>query len=169
MQIARARAIPGWMDEVELTWLAEQAAIHTRIVEIGSFLGRSCRALADNTRGTVTAVDTWAIAHAAYGDIATLFERFQENMTGCDNLRIVRKLSAAAAQELADERFDMVFLDGDHSYEGVKADIEAWKPLATGLLCGHDYTDHEGVRQAVNEMLPGAKVEAGSIWALNLT
>ncbi len=170
MNIHRAKRIRGWMDEVELTWLAGQAETHTKIVEIGSFLGRSCRVLADNTLGTVTAVDTWNFEHPAYGDVTTLFAEFKSNMTGCDNLRIVKKLSVAAAQELADERFDMVFLDGDHTYEGVKADIEAWGPLVTvgGLLCGHDYTDHESVRRAVMELLPGARVEANSIWAIRL-
>lgn len=36
---------------------------------------------------------------------------------------------------------DMVFIDGDHSYEGAKGDIEAWLPniLHNGILAVHDY------------------------------
>lgn len=170
MQIGKARLIRGWMDENELVWLAEQAEKHTRIVEIGSFCGRSCRALADNTTGTVTAVDTWGIEHPAYGEISGLYNTFQENMIGLTNIRVVKKMSLDAAAELASERFDMVFIDADHRYGSVKADIEAWLPLIVpgGLICGHDYDDHEDVRRAVNEVLPKAKLEAGSIWALNL-
>lgn len=35
----------------------------------------------------------------------------------------------------------MVFIDGDHSYEGCKADIEAWMPNVRdgGILAIHDY------------------------------
>ncbi|SRR6266851_5276858 len=170
MQINRAIYIRGWMNEVELIWLAQQAETHMRIVEIGSFCGRSCRALADNTKGIVTAVDTWGIEHPAYGDTTGLFDQFKNNMIGCDNLRIVKKMSLDAAQELAGEQFDMVFIDADHRYEAVKADIRAWLPLISpgGLICGHDYDDHDEVRRAVNEVLPDAKLEAGSIWALNL-
>lgn len=36
---------------------------------------------------------------------------------------------------------DMVFIDGDHSYEGAKGDIEAWLPniKRNGILAVHDY------------------------------
>jgi predicted O-methyltransferase YrrM len=36
---------------------------------------------------------------------------------------------------------DMVFIDGDHSYEGCKGDIETWLPRlkSGGLLLVHDY------------------------------
>jgi predicted O-methyltransferase YrrM len=168
MNIHKAKDISGWMDEVELTWLAQQAETHTRIIEIGSYLGRSCRALCDNTQGQVTAVDTWGVEHPAYGDITGLFAKFQENMIDCENLRVIKMMSLDAAKELAGETFDMVFIDADHSYEAVKADIEAWMPLVIsgGLLCGHDYDDHEEVKRAVDELLPGAKAEANSIWAI---
>ena len=171
MQIDKARLIRGWMSEPELVWLAQQAETHNKIIEIGSFCGRSCRVLADNTTGTVTAVDTWGIQHPAYGDTSGLFEKFKENMIGLINLRIVKMLSLDAAEWLAGEQFDMVFIDADHQYSAIKADIQTWLPFVEsgGLICGHDYDDHDEVRRAVDEVLPNAKLEAGSIWALNLT
>jgi MMP 1-O-methyltransferase len=37
--------------------------------------------------------------------------------------------------------FDFVFVDGDHSKEGLTRDIEAWKPLVKkgGMMAFHDY------------------------------
>lgn len=64
---------------------------------------------------------------------------------------------------------DMVFVDGEHSYEGCKADIEAWLPLIKpgGIIAVHDYgkaaippnpngphpVAWPGVDQAVDELL----------------
>src|SRR3954470_12383000 len=59
IDITRALAIDGFMEEQELVWLAQQAKIHKCIVEIGSLLGRSTRALLDHTEGIVYAFDDW--------------------------------------------------------------------------------------------------------------
>jgi len=49
---------------------------------------------------------------------------------------------------------DLVYIDADHSYESVKADISTWLPKVRkgGIICGHDYTRQwPGVIQAVDE------------------
>ena len=60
-----------------------------------------------------------------------------------------------------EEEIDLLFIDGDHHYATVKADIEHWVPKCKGILAFHDYnpTAHnlrqfpelEGVKRAVNE------------------
>lgn len=70
------------------------------------------------------------------------------------------------------DKVDMVFIDGDHSYVGCKGDILAWLPHIKdgGIIAVHDYKKHElpvdfansphpmpwpGVDEAVDELLLG--------------
>jgi glycosyltransferase involved in cell wall biosynthesis/GT2 family glycosyltransferase len=60
----------------------------------------------------------------------------------------------------------MVFVDGDHSYEGVKRDLAAlaqFLALGTPVIC-HDYGGIEGVRQAINEAVAGGSYEAMGVF-----
>jgi predicted O-methyltransferase YrrM len=114
VNIENALKIDGWMSTRELTWLAQQAQKHLSILEIGSYKGRSTRALAENTHGKVRAVDIWKMSS---------FREFYSNMVGLNNFSIVKAPSEDALEILRGHRFDMIFIDADHSYEAVKADI----------------------------------------------
>ncbi len=50
----------------------------------------------------------------------------------------------------------LLFIDADHSYEGVKQDFELWSPLVEpgGLVLFHDY-DMEGVARFINQDMTG--------------
>lgn len=52
----------------------------------------------------------------------------------------IRATGAAAARDprVAAERFDFVFIDSDHSFEGLRTDWEAWEPLASDIIALHD-------------------------------
>jgi hypothetical protein len=58
-------------------------------------------------------------------------------------------------EEFGDGYFDLIYIDGDHSYNGVKIDLEmSYKKIKPGgLICGHDYISprFDGVVNAVNE------------------
>lgn len=172
MQLEKAKKIFGWMPERELEWLARQASTHKNIVEIGSFMGRSTRALADNTSGIVTAVDTWRGSDEDEHrrllegkDEDWLFREFLQNMSGLGNVKALRTCSQEAGMTL-DGDFDMIFIDASHDYDNVKADILAWGPLLAegGILAGHDFHNGApGVMQAVDELLEGYKLFE-SIW-----
>jgi predicted O-methyltransferase YrrM len=174
IDITRAQQIEGWMADSELLWLAEQASQHQKIVEIGSWKGRSTRALADNTSGIVYAVDTWKGSDETR-ELLTgrpeqwLVNEFWHNMVGVENnVRAVQATSLDAAEMFQGVKLDMVFIDAAHDYESVKSDILAWLPLLVsgGLFCGHDYQRNwPGVMQAVDEVFPQRKVISdGSIW-----
>jgi len=57
--------------------------------------------------------------------------------------------------------FDVIFIDGDHSYEGVKEDLNNWWNKCNTLFCGHDYMLQPvkwngvecGVKTAVDEFV----------------
>jgi predicted O-methyltransferase YrrM len=71
--------------------------------------------------------------------------------------------SPGIASAFEDGTFDFIHIDADHSYEGVKRDLDAWWPKlrSGGLFSGDDYTPVEcnygegkyGVVQAVNEFV----------------
>ena len=69
---------------------------------------------------------------------------------------IIDQPSPAASLIIPNESLDFVFIDGNHQYEAVLEDLEAWYPkVKTGkLLIGHDYVrsdGHTGVQKAVME------------------
>jgi hypothetical protein len=75
-------------------------------------------------------------------------------------VKIVRATSVETAAGLrADQVFDLVFIDGDHSYEACRDDIRAWSPHVApgGWIGGHDYgkARFPGVTRAVDEEFHG--------------
>jgi methyltransferase family protein len=176
VNIERALAISDYQcDErtAEVTWLAQQASTRLMIVEVGCWKGCTTRAMADNTKGTVFAVDTWLGSfnevHKEFTDHEPgwLFEEFMRNVDDLKNRQVVKLDSLSAAMWLGNRgyKFDMIFLDASHDYDSVKADILAWRPLLAsgGLLCGHD-RQWDGVAQAINELLPNHRTAVGAIW-----
>lgn len=179
-RIQSALTIHGWMSPVELLWLAEQAERSTNMLEIGSWCGRSARALAENSKGHLTCVDTWA----ADSDRATApqfakglaehdgnpdwtWDEFRFNMLGLNNVGAIRLPSIEAIKQVPPEMtFDFIFIDGAHDYANVKADIETWLPKLApgGVIAGHDYDyGWRDVVRAVDELLPETK-HVESIW-----
>ncbi len=181
-KIISADRIPGMMPAPQLDYLAEQASLHQRVVEIGCWRGRSTRALCDNCPGTVTAVDTWLGSPGLEDEILFmeeisqdpdwLYHEFQHNLAGVTNLEIVRKSSLVAANFFAMEKkrtFDFIFIDGLHDYENVKRDISAWLALLEtgGVMAGHDFGFPE-VKKAVLDVFPEFPVDGiADIWVID--
>lgn len=66
--------------------------------------------------------------------------------------RFYRELSEEAATNVGTGELDFVFIDADHRYKGVIADIKAWAPKVRkgGYVCGHDINQSD-VEKAVVE------------------
>lgn len=62
---------------------------------------------------------------------------------GNEKVKIMREFSDKASESFPDEYFDFVYLDADHTYEGIKRDLNCWYPKVKngGILSGHDYID----------------------------
>lgn len=68
------------------------------------------------------------------------------------NVTIFRTYSHHFAREFRPMTLDFVYLDGNHSYQGVLADLCMFWPMIRtgGWICGHDYQSaFIGVEQAV--------------------
>jgi hypothetical protein len=95
-----------------------------------------------------------------------------------ERANVVHRRSTEAAADIPEGSRDFVFIDADHSYQGCRADIEAWhsKVKPGGWLCGHDYENGAfpkfGVTQAVNEFVAAnaLKLELGEnfTWFIQL-
>jgi len=57
------------------------------------------------------------------------------------NVKLVRDFSVKAAKAFADSSLDFIYLDADHSFPAVVADLAAWIPKVRkgGCIAGHDY------------------------------
>jgi len=184
----RAASIDGWFALDEIEWLAKQVKALPKgavVVEVGSWKGRSSAAIADNLPegGKLYCVDTWVGSSGEPTAHLTAREREGDNvyMAFYHNLHdhldrgsvvAVRMSSAHAAETLNNLRPDLIWIDGDHSKEGITTDVESWLPLLRhgGLLCGHDYyregesEDWIYVRQYVETRFPQVQKAATSIW-----
>ncbi len=159
--------LTGWLKPKEHVWLSTHARGCKRVLEVGSYHGRSTTALLNAER--VWCVDLWGTVAVGEKD----YQKFLKNMwLYMGQLEIMRGDSHAILDKLlsgTEKFFDMAFVDGCHQYKFVYGDILRCKKLVKsgGLLCGHDYNQRAwpGVVQAVNELIPRfRRVKGTSLW-----
>ena len=168
--LAAVSALDGMVSDDEARCLLELAreARGGVIVEIGSYHGKSTAALAIGSRMggdvPVYAIDpmvSWSgVRGRTFGpdDKALLFR----NLSWADVTRHVWVVHLTSMEAVAGWRkpIALLFVDGDHSYEGVRADVEAWGAHLRddGLLVLDDATDRDaGVARYLGELLAGGR------------
>jgi predicted O-methyltransferase YrrM len=155
---------PGWFNHgAELLRLVE---LHRPkvCVELGTWQGASAIPVARAIRrwgGTLFCVDTWAgdvrqpntVGESAPWMLVSCARNIMEAGVGA-NVRLIPATTREAAARWT-QPIDYLYIDADHSYEGVRADLRAWVPHVKpgGLILGDDYGHHlfPGVRQAWDE------------------
>jgi hypothetical protein len=158
------------------------------IIEVGTWLGASaihmagiCRQLGLGT--TIYCVDTWLGAQEFWTDSAgekthdlrqrhgypQVYFDFLANVVqhDCQDMIVPVPNTSFIGSIILKKRHvlaELIYIDGSHAYEDVKADIAAYNNLLApgGVLFGDDYTWDE-VRRAVVEMCPNHKAQ-DSFW-----
>jgi predicted O-methyltransferase YrrM len=124
--------------------LARHAAGRTRIVEIGVWHGVTTSVL---RRAMAADGVIWAVDPFPRGQLGFSFQRriARSEVARVRNgtVRWVRTTGEDAATRYRREgapAVGMIFIDGDHSYEGLAGDWFAWSPLVArgGVVCLHD-------------------------------
>lgn len=172
-----ASDIDGWMSIRELQWLSKIASDCELIIEVGSYKGRSSKALADNCIGRVYCIDPWDGFY--YNDDGSInkgiktkvSDQFYNNLSNhIKSGRVIPLTGYGRDFKFAPEA-DLVFIDGDHRYNEVIDDIARARSWIRngGIISGHDYNQHgwPGVKRAVDESFENVKV-VDTIWYVQI-
>jgi predicted O-methyltransferase YrrM len=183
LKMKKAINIEGWISETELDFLRDNAKGKSRLLEIGSWLGRSSQGIVEgmDDGAVLTCLDTWRgsdneplhnIAKAIEDPIYKSFcNNHQENITS-GKVRVLRMDSCEGLRHLFNtgEKFDFIFIDGNHAYEFFYKDLLLSMDVLVpgGLLCGHDLGwGPKGIDKALDEVIPNQYFKAnGSIWVM---
>jgi hypothetical protein len=162
-----------WDRVARRRWLLEQMPRDSVCAEIGVWKGDFSAAIVAVVRPAMLhLIDPWLSAGRQelegvwYDRPQTAMDTIHDRVRGrfareiaAGTVKLHRAPSAEAAHELADESLDWVYIDGDHTYPGVRGDIEAYaaKVRPGGFVCGDDYVVggrfSSGVKRAVDEAL----------------
>lgn len=144
------------------------------VVEIGSWQGRStsflARAVSDSDNGRFFAIDhfkgnvgkesSYVVGRQDLGDLK---QNFMSNMKALNldsSISLLEMTTTEAAREFRRGQIRFLFIDGDHTYEGVSRDIELFLPLLcpSAIMVFDDFsTAFPGLLKAVGEMLQSMK------------
>jgi predicted O-methyltransferase YrrM len=128
--------------EAERDCLARHAAGKKRLAEIGVWHAvTTCRLRKAMARdATLFAIDPYPAGRLGFST-QRIIARKEISKVRNGAIKWVRETGAQAARTLASSApFDFVFIDGDHSYEGLQGDWTGWTPLLAmgGIVALHD-------------------------------
>jgi predicted O-methyltransferase YrrM len=162
----KIKNLNGWLtiDEANLLYaLARKTKGAGRIVEIGSWKGRSTICLAagarESGREKIIAIDphTGSSEHQSRNPGVNTFAEFQKNIADAgvaDFITPKVMTSRQAAQNFA-EPVELCFIDGAHEYEFVNEDFKLWFPkvINGGVMAFHDTISWPGPKKIVAEKI----------------
>ena len=139
------------------------------VVEFGTLFGLTTQALAEAAPEGCTIVTVDNFCWNPLGLKPELHEQFTRRILNPylerGRVRLVAGDSEGFRAEYGAVVPTMVFLDADHSYEAVRAEIAWAKGLGVKVICGHDYGNPLfGVTRAVDEAFPEGVERAGMCW-----
>ena len=141
------------------------------MVEVGCLAGEAT-AYFVQWMSKVHVIDPWDLWQKYWpgGVLMTDIEtEFKERLTERNNVKVYKGFSTQIAKEFEDNSLDFVYIDADHSYQAVKADIVVWYPKVKdgGFLGGHDYSSkYPGTMRAVDERFVQVKTFMDTSWLI---
>lgn len=156
--------IHGWFDWEDLyDHISKQMKDKWVHVEVGVWQGKSVCYLADKLKKLkkdckVYAIDTFKgsidepelleIVEKNGGSILPIFKQNVKDLDLEDMVVPIESDSAEAAEMFPDESIPSIYIDANHSYEGVTRDLEAWWPKLSrgGSIFGHDICEEQVTR-----------------------
>jgi predicted O-methyltransferase YrrM len=171
--LAVTRGVEGWLsdDQARVLWdRARELPPGGRIVEIGSYRGRSAVVLARAAghQVAVVAIDPHAGNDRGPRQIRGSpeqgeadFRAFRDNLHGAGVADAVRHLRLASADALGelDGPLDLLYVDAAHRFGPARADIVQWggRVRPGGVLLVHDAFSSIGVTAALlTALFPGS-------------
>lgn len=154
-----AYSIESHLTSEERLMLFELAQGKKTILEIGSYMGASAccfgAALKNSLDGRIFCIDTWQNDAMTEGKKDTS-ELFLKNTIAFKKVIIPVKGYSTEVAHIVQAKtsvIDVLFIDGDHSYEGAKSDWETYKDFLVegSLVIFHDYGWAEGVKRVIEE------------------
>ena len=99
-------------------------------------------------------------------DMDKIYFDVSSSFASNENVVIHRKKSQDCVEKFQDRFFDWIYIDGDHSYEGVRADLDLWytKIKDCGFMTGDDFfwrepSGRETTKEAVTDFLNENQIE----------
>lgn len=126
-------------------------------VEIGCNLGRSSSVLgliAKERKCNLVCIDNFIEVPNGISSSDEVKQQFEKNMHDVEAEYKLMAMDSKEASSKYRQEIDLLFIDGDHSYEGVKEDIRLWvrRVKKGGAVLFHDYLGSNfGVKKAVDE------------------
>ena len=129
------------------------------VLEIGCDIGDSSQLLLDSnpalTLYTIDPYDDYVDWNGnRLNERQELYQRVLERFKPYgDRFKLLRSTSDEVFNQFEDNFFDLVFIDGLHTYDQLSKDCVNYysKCKNGGIFSGHDYTVIDGVNRAVNE------------------
>lgn len=155
-----------------LATYASQVPAAQAIVEIGSYDGQSACWLGTGSdrgnRAHVFCIDPWSGGWAGIPPMdevmAGFLRRIREH--GLEDIITPLRARSTDVAQIWLQPIGLLFVDGDHHYRGVSADLEGWMPhlAEDGVVAMHD-ADRRGVARVIEERgWAGQMVEGTSLW-----
>ncbi len=157
------------------------------VAEIGISEGDNFELMIKHNPKVAVAIDPWIddgiLAHNDSDDLQEtldkMYQGFLKKVANKPFVQVYREYSYEAVKHFPNEYFDLVYIDGDHTFEGCYKDLNDWYPkIKKGkFLTGHDYweaTNELGVKfgvvEAVNKFALANNLEFHQIplqgWAI---